>query len=107
MLRSIVISLLLAYLFSPTLFAQPGFGTVCVVWNSAKPPTHVLTESYNPATLKLRIDKRPAVLWPHKDDLKLENLDLSERHLVVLTSDGKPIESFGSASPNSIRMNCA
>jgi hypothetical protein len=65
-----------------------------VVWNSAEPPTHVLTESYNPATLKLRIDKRPAVLWPHKEDLKLENLDLSERHLVVLTSDRKPIESF-------------
>ena len=42
----------------------------------------------------LRIDKRDAVHWPHKESLKIEGLDLTDRHLVVLTSDGKRIQSF-------------
>ena len=95
MLRSNVISLLVAYLFCPVLFAQSEYGTVCVVWNSTKPPTRISPGgSYNPATLKLRIDKRSAVLWPHKQDLKIDNLDLTERHLVTVTSDGNAIQSF-------------
>ena len=49
---------------------------------------------YNPATLLFKIDKRKAVPWPHKESLKIEGLDLKERHLVVLISDDKRIQSF-------------
>jgi hypothetical protein len=49
---------------------------------------------YNPKTLLLKIDKRPPIHWPHKEGVKIEGLDLKERHLAVLTSDGKRIQSF-------------
>lgn len=49
---------------------------------------------YNPATLTISIDKRPPVAWPHKQSVKIEKLSLSERHLIVLKSDGKRIQSF-------------
>jgi hypothetical protein len=85
---------LILWLLCPVLVAKPEYGTVCVVWNSTKPPKVISAGgSYNPATLKLRIDKRPPVLWPHKEDLRIDDLDLTERHLVVI-SDGKPIQSF-------------
>lgn len=40
------------------------------------------------------IDKRPLVPWPHKRTIKIENLALNERHLIVLRSDGRRIQSF-------------
>jgi len=42
----------------------------------------------------LKIDKQQAISWPHKESLKIEGLEFKKRHLVVLTSDGKRIESF-------------
>lgn len=42
----------------------------------------------------LKTDKRQAIHWPHNESFKIEGLDLKERHLMVLTSDGKRIESF-------------
>lgn len=32
--------------------------------------------------------------WPHKEPVLIDGLDLQARHLVVLTSDGKRIQSF-------------
>jgi hypothetical protein len=70
-------------------------GTVCVLPNSAEPPSRISPGGeYNPATLTVRIDKRQPMPWPHKQPIKIENLSLDERHLVVLTSDGKRIKSF-------------
>jgi hypothetical protein len=42
----------------------------------------------------VKIDGRPAIRWPHKESVKIEGLDPKERHLVVLISDGKQIQSF-------------
>jgi hypothetical protein len=87
--------LLVAFLLYPTYSAETESGTVCVIPNSEKPPTRISPGgAYNPATLLLKIDKRPAIHWPHKEIFKVENLDLKERHLVVLLSDGKRIQSF-------------
>ncbi len=70
-------------------------GPVCVLPNSAAPPTRISPGGeYNPATLTVRIDKGQPILWPHKQPVRIENLALSGRHLVVLTSDGKRIQSF-------------
>jgi hypothetical protein len=94
-LRVAAISLLVVLLIYPTFCAQSESGTVCVIPNSEKPPTRISPGgSYNPATLLLKIDRRPAIPWPHKEPLKIEGLDLKERHLVVLISDGKRIQSF-------------
>ncbi len=89
------IALLIGFLFSKALSAQTTGGTICVVPNSAEPPTLISPGgSYNPATLLVKIDKREAVPWPHKKSIKIEGLDLKERHLIVLISDGEPIQSF-------------
>jgi hypothetical protein len=70
-------------------------GTLCVLPNSAKPPTRFAPGGeYNPATLTIRIDNREPIPWPHKQLVKIENLTLIGRHIIVLTSDGKPLQSF-------------
>jgi hypothetical protein len=75
--------------------SQQESGTVCVLPNSPDPPTRISPGGeYNPSTLRVRIDKREPILWPHKHLVRIENLNLGERHLVVLTSDGKRIKSF-------------
>jgi hypothetical protein len=74
---------------------QTEFGTICVLPNSSNPPTRISPGGkYNPATLTVRIDKREPIPWPHKQSVKIESLTLNERHLVVLRSDGKRIQSF-------------
>ena len=74
---------------------QSESGTICVLPNSPDPPTRISPGGeYNPATLTVRIDKLVPILWPHKHPVRIENLALNERHLVVLTSDGKRIKSF-------------
>ena len=49
---------------------------------------------YNPDTLTLRVDKQEPLRWPHKAPVLISGLDLQDNHLVVLTSDGKRIQSF-------------
>ncbi len=63
--------------------------------NSPEPPTRISPGGeYNPATLTVRIDKREPIPWPHKPPVRINELSLSDRHLIVLTSDGKRIQSF-------------
>ena len=74
---------------------QPQRGTVCVAPNSTEAPTLVSPgQNYNPATLSIRMDKGPLTPWPHKQGMKIGDLDVNERHLVTLTSDGKRLFSF-------------
>ncbi len=75
--------------------ARLEHGTICILPNSPDPPTRISPGGmYNPATLALSIDKGKPILWPHKRSVEIENLTLNERHLIVLTSDGKRIQSF-------------
>jgi hypothetical protein len=70
-------------------------GGICVLPNSPEPPNRVSPGGeYNPDTLMVRLDKREPIRWPHKSRLLMDGLDLRERHLVTLTSDGKRIQSF-------------
>ena len=70
-------------------------GSVCVLPNPSEPPTRISPGGeYNPDTLTVSLDKRQAIHWPHKHPVLIDGLDLHERHLVVLTSDGKRIQSF-------------
>lgn len=70
-------------------------GTVCVLPNSTDPPTRFSRGGeYNLATLTVSIDKRPPIPWPHKRPVKMESLAINERHLLVLKSDGKRIQSL-------------
>src|SRR5713101_3791609 len=78
--------------------AQRGTGSVCVAariddpfWK--EPPT-LPNGEINSHGLKVRVDRRAAEEWPQRKSLKIDGLDTSEQHLlVVLASSGKPIES--------------
>src|SRR3979411_2089053 len=70
-------------------------GTICVLPNSPEPPTRISPGGiYNPATLTLSVDKGKPIPWPHQRPVRIENLTLNQRHLIVLTSDSKLIQSF-------------
>ena len=70
-------------------------GSICVLPNSSEAPTRFSQGGeYNPDTLMVRVDDRESLRWPHKSRLLIDGLDLQQRHLVVLTSDGKRIQSF-------------
>jgi len=79
----------------PTPNNPEGAGTICVLPNSPDPPTLISPGGeYNPSTLTVAIDKQTPIPWPHKRTAKIENLTLAGRHLIVLRSDGKRIQSF-------------
>jgi hypothetical protein len=70
-------------------------GTICVLPNPSEPPTRISPGGmYNPATLAVSVDKGKPIPWPHQRPVRIENLTLSQRHLIVLTSDSKRIQSF-------------
>jgi hypothetical protein len=70
-------------------------GSMCVLPNSPEPPTRISPGGeYNPDTLTIRVDKGDPIRWPHKQPVLINDLDLQTNHLVVLTSDGKRIQSF-------------
>jgi hypothetical protein len=70
-------------------------GSICILPNSPEPPTRISPGgNYNPQTLTVRVDKGQPTLWPHKQPVLIDGLDLRGTHLVVLTSDEKRIQSF-------------
>ena len=88
-------ALALALLVCSALHAQQKFGSICVAPNSSERPTRFSPgQEYNPATLTVRIDQKEAIPWPHEKPVSITELTLGEPHLVVLTSDGKRIQSF-------------
>ncbi len=92
-LVSAVLVIGLLALLAPSAVGQQGF--VCVAPNSTQRPTRISPGGdYNPTTLSVKTDKGRLVLWPHKEGLRIADLDLNERHLVTLVSDGKAISSF-------------
>jgi hypothetical protein len=75
--------------------AEHKGGSICVLPNSPEPPTRISPGGeYNPVTLTIRVDKGQPINWPHKRPVLIESLDLQGNHLLVLTSDGKRIQSF-------------
>jgi hypothetical protein len=96
-LRAIL--LVFALMFSHLASAQQDGGSVCVAARADDPfwkESATLPDGkINSHGLKLKVDKRPAVLWPLGKSLKVEGLELSERHaLAVLDSTGKPLEAL-------------
>lgn len=78
--------------------AQRGTGSVCVAARIDDPffkePATLPNGEINSHGLKVRVDRRTVEEWPQRKSLRIDGLDTSERHLlVVLDSSGKPIES--------------
>jgi len=74
---------------------QPAMGTICVAPQPVD-PTGLASPGfeYDPATLAFQIDKRAITSWPHDEGVTVENLERTEKHLVVIRSKGKNIQSF-------------
>jgi len=94
-MRLVAIGFLIFLSTGLPLTAQPQRGTMCVAPVSPERPQRISPGGdYNPATLTVRIDKRKSIVGPHKDGIKIEDLDVGGRHVAVLTPDGKRIQSF-------------
>lgn len=96
------IALPLVFLFSQAgaqeAAKEPASGTVCVASRAADPFRGQVippTGEVSSGGLRVRVNKRPSVPWPQRESLKIDKLDLSERHLLaVLDASGKPVESL-------------
>ena len=86
----VVVIVLLAAL---PISAEPKTGMLCVI---PDPPgcCALLTVPFDLKTLMFRIDNGEKTPWPQKMGLKIERLALGGKHLVVVYSGGKPIQSF-------------
>jgi hypothetical protein len=95
-LRSAAIAALIALLACFPLCGQSARASICVVPISDEKPTSFISPggTYNPATLSIKIDNRDSILWPHKENLKIGDLDVTKRHLLQVISDGKRIQSI-------------
>jgi len=96
-LRPTAIALLTAPLVCPAFSAESEHGSVCVAPVPPEPPSTAATEELfcHSGNLSLKIDKQQVIPWPHKESLRIEALDLTQRHRVVVLCDGKPQQSFG------------
>jgi hypothetical protein len=78
--------------------AQRDMGSVCVAARIDDPffkePAVLPNGDINSHGLKVRVDTRPVMEWPQRKSLKIDGLDTTARHLlVVLDSSGKAIQS--------------
>ena len=88
-------ALVVMFLVCASVQAQQKVGSICVAPNSSERPTLISPGGdYNPATLLLKIDQKDAIPWPHEKPVSMKELTLEEPHLIVLTSNGKRIQSF-------------
>jgi hypothetical protein len=94
----IVIAIAILLLIPHLSTAQGATGSVCVAARVDDPfwkePATLPNGQINSHGLRVKVDKTPAVTWPDRKSLKIDGLDISQRHVVVvLSADGKPIES--------------
>lgn len=97
-MRATVTLLAAVLLFPHAGSAELKTGTICVAARAADPfrgqvipPTGEVSSN----GFQVKVDKRPALPWPQRESLKIEGLDLKERHLLaVVDTHGKPIESL-------------
>ena len=73
--------------------AEPKTGMLCVIPDPPGCCTRV-TVLFDLKTLMFRIDNGKKTPWPQKMGFRIEGLSLGEKHLVVVYSAGKPIQSF-------------
>jgi hypothetical protein len=96
-LRVGIIALTLVVLYPVGGGAEPASGTLCVASRADTPfRGQVIPPAGEVSSggLQFKLDKRPAVPWPQRESLKIEGLDIKERHLVaVLDARGNPVES--------------
>jgi len=96
-MRVVVIGLAVFLVVTSGGRAEPETGTICVAARADDPFRGQVippTGEVSSHGLQVKVDKRQAIPWPQRQSLKIEGLDLQERHLLAVVDDrGKPIES--------------
>jgi len=84
---------LLGLLLALPTSAEPKTGMLCVI---PDPPgcCDRFNIPFDLKTLMFRIDNGKKTPWPQRLGSKIEGLSLAEKHLVVVYSSGKPLQSF-------------
>jgi len=106
----VLVGLTLVSLFSSGSQAQPEYGAVCVASRAATPfrgQVIPATGEVSSGGLQIKVDKCPAVPWPQRESLKIDGLDVNERHFLgVVNADGKPVVSvwFRFSTYKSVRL---
>jgi len=94
-LRISIVILSIAILLKPAFSAESGVGAVCVAPVPEKPMNFSAPGLYcDSAKLSVKIDAQPQLDWPTKESLKIDTLDVSVAHRVVVFCGGKPQQSF-------------
>jgi hypothetical protein len=95
-LRPTLVAVLIACLACPAFSGESEHGALCV---APVPLGHPITSATHElicqtGNLSLKVDKQQAILWPHKDSLKMENLDIAQSHRIVILCDDQAQQSF-------------
>jgi hypothetical protein len=92
-IRCLALIILIGFSVASSSSAEPETGMLCVIPN---PPSsqQFANVPFDQKTLMFRIDNGKKTSWPQQTGSKIEGLSLSETHLVVVYSWGKPIQSF-------------
>jgi hypothetical protein len=90
---AVVLLISFSLLFALPTSSEPKTGMLCVI---PDPPgcCDRFNIPFDLKTLMFRIDNGKKTPWPQKTGLKIEGLSLAEKHLVVVYSAGKSLQSF-------------
>ena len=95
-MRIIGVVTLGAILLSSAFPAESGTGSVCIAPVPEKPlpysaPTISVCES---TKLSVKIDTQKPIAWPIKESLRIDGLEMTATHRVVVLCNSKPQQSF-------------
>jgi hypothetical protein len=91
-----IVVLSVAILLSPTRPAESGAaGSVCISPVHEKPTNTSAPGFFCDSTkLTVKIDEQRPMAWPIRENVKIEALDVTATHRVVVFCNGKPQQSF-------------
>jgi hypothetical protein len=93
-MKTTAVAVAIVFLLSPVSDAQSEQGSLCVAPISVERPTTFAPGLHCSGSLSLKIDTQKAIPWPQTASLRIEQLDLAQRHRVTVLCDGKPQQSF-------------
>ena len=91
--ESVALVVLVGLLSALPAYTETKTGMLCVIPDPPGCCTRV-NIPFDLKTLMFRLDNGRKIPWPQKTGLKVQGLSFEEEHLVVVYSNGKPLQSF-------------
>ncbi len=94
-MRISIVIVLLVILLSPALCAESESGSVCISPVPEKPTNFSAPGLRCDSTkLSVKIDSQQPIPWPIRENVKIDGLEVTATHRVVVFCNGKPQQSF-------------